>query len=1152
MTNYFNRQPLVLLAFLMLPAAGFAQPNGTDLPDEKPAPPTVVAISQEVIAERAKAAGDIKDEELKKKVGDLYTQASAQLETAKTAGVTLADLKTRITNIPDTLKTLQTQLQQTEVSLQPVIPPDATSVELEQGRLQAEMEAKAAREELLKWEQESKRRDERRIAIANDTQVAKDELTNIEKALAAPPPPGESVELTVANRTVAEARKLALEAQLAVLAQEIPTYDATAETLKQRLAVYAKRVMQADNLAKAWQQVVTVKRQQEAEQRAKEASLAAASAHPALKTIAEENAALANLSAGDEGLVAKIKKAEESLALIQKRRQLLLEDQKSVEQKLKIDGMKAILGPYLLEQRRGLPNIARRERRIGERQIEIDKISWERLDLRELQKTYRDIEPHKQAILNELPSDIEPFAKFALEQKAEEFLKRRSEQLDQVITDLDRQFNVLLALSGEERSLIDQTKKYAAILDEEILWLKSARELHNTNLMETLDAFKWFVSPENWASAGTLLLNGLQRNWGMTAFGCLVLVFLVWSRVPLRRRLTELGKEADKGYTQPFEISVRAFILTFFVAAFWPLIFTFVAWLMSSQYDADEFTRAVSTGLFALASVLFIIESFRQICRPHGLATSHFRWCEERVRLNRRHIRWFWSLGVPTAFVIAVIEAQDNLDRKDTLGRIALIFGLVLLTVFLARVLRPTKRTSTSSSTQSGPDVAAQTSSLSKFRRIWYWSFVLGPLVLAVLSEVGYHYMALQLSWRLLATATLGLLLVTFHALGIRWLYSLRAKLALEQVAQKRAEQEAAAAVDESTTTISSPIPLVDQASLDLATVNSQTRRVLNGAIMLTAIMGVWLLWAEVLPAFKSLDVQLWAITQDVTKMVKGTDGVEAPKTAPETRLITLADLVFAGGLFSFAIVLARNIPGLMEVAILQHLPIDSGGRYAVTALTRYAINVIGVFVAFNVIGVGWSQVQWLVAAMTFGLAFGMQEVFANFVSGLILFFERPIRIGDVVTIGDVTGTVSRIRIRATTVINWDRKEYVVPNKELITGRLLNWTLTDNINRVVFTVGVAYGTNTDQVTSLLQQILSDNEHILLDPAPRVTFEALGESSLNFTLRAFLSTMDVRLDVIHRMNTEIHRRLGEQGIEIAFPQLDVHVKSPSADSVSLPQ
>src|SRR6185437_952411 len=120
--------------------------------------------------------------------------------------------------------------------------------------------------------------------------------------------------------------------------------------------------------------------------------------------------------------------------------------------------------------------------------------------------------------------------------------------------------------------------------------------------------------------------------------------------------------------------------------------------------------------------------------------------------------------------------------------------------------------------------------------------------------------------------------------------------------------------------------------------------------------------------------------------------------------------------------------------------PLDAAGRFAASTIARYAIVMLGLLVVANTLGIGWQKVQWLATALTFGLAFGLQEIFANFIAGLIILFERPVRVGDMVTIDNVTGVVSRIRIRATTIVNGDHKEFIVPNKEFITGRLLNWT----------------------------------------------------------------------------------------------------------------
>ncbi len=174
-------------------------------------------------------------------------------------------------------------------------------------------------------------------------------------------------------------------------------------------------------------------------------------------------------------------------------------------------------------------------------------------------------------------------------------------------------------------------------------------------------------------------------------------------------------------------------------------------------------------------------------------------------------------------------------------------------------------------------------------------------------------------------------------------------------------------------------------------------------------------------------------------------------------------------------------------------------------------------------LGLRWEGLQWLVAAVGVGLGFGLQEIFANFISGLILLFEQPIRVGDTVTIDGTSGTVSRIRLRATVVTNFDRQELIIPNKDLITGRLINWTLTDSMNRLTINVGIAYGSDTRKACQLLEQICAQHENLLVDPKPVVTFEGFGDSTLNIVVRCFLSSLDQRLKTLHELNTTINER-----------------------------
>ena len=193
------------------------------------------------------------------------------------------------------------------------------------------------------------------------------------------------------------------------------------------------------------------------------------------------------------------------------------------------------------------------------------------------------------------------------------------------------------------------------------------------------------------------------------------------------------------------------------------------------------------------------------------------------------------------------------------------------------------------------------------------------------------------------------------------------------------------------------------------------------------------------------------------------------------------------------------------------------------------------------------------VAALSLGLGFGLQEIVANLVSGIVILFERPYRVGDVVSVGDMTGIVSRIRIRATTLVDWDHREIIIPNKAFIADRLVNWTLSDPITRLVLKVGIAYGADSKRAHTVMLDTASSHPLVLRDPAPGVFFVGFGSSSLDFEVRVFVKRMDDRMPALHELNTALHKALAENGIEIPFPQLDLNLRSaPPGVTLEPPQ
>ncbi len=207
--------------------------------------------------------------------------------------------------------------------------------------------------------------------------------------------------------------------------------------------------------------------------------------------------------------------------------------------------------------------------------------------------------------------------------------------------------------------------------------------------------------------------------------------------------------------------------------------------------------------------------------------------------------------------------------------------------------------------------------------------------------------------------------------------------------------------------------------------------------------------------------------------------------------------------------------------------------------LLGYLIITVGILAFLSTLGLRWDRLQWLVAALGVGIGFGLQEIIANFISGLIILFERPIRVGDVITVGESSGQVIRIRIRATTIRDFDGKELLVPNKEFVTGRLLNWTLSDTSVRMTLDVGIAYGSDVRKAVAILQDVLDSHELIADNPAPDVIFSKFDNSALNLTARYFFTDVQQRGFLLSDLHMKINDAFAEAGIVIAFPQVDVH-------------
>jgi len=257
---------------------------------------------------------------------------------------------------------------------------------------------------------------------------------------------------------------------------------------------------------------------------------------------------------------------------------------------------------------------------------------------------------------------------------------------------------------------------------------------------------------------------------------------------------------------------------------------------------------------------------------------------------------------------------------------------------------------------------------------------------------------------------------------------------------------------------------------------------------------------------------------------------------------------VSLGGVLAFvltlyvSILISRFIRFVLNEDVLPHLALPRGVAATISMLVNYFIIALGFFIAVSAAGFELSQFALIAGALGVGIGFGLQNIVNNFVSGLVLIFERPIQIGDTVQLGELRGQVRRIGIRASIVRTFDGAEVIVPNGDLISSQVINWTLSDRTRRAEVFVGVKYGTDPNQVLELLVQAARNHEDVLEFPEPRALFRGFGESSLDFSVRFWTAGGENWLPISSDVTVAINNALKEAGIEIPFPQRDLHVRS----------
>lgn len=1147
---------------------------------------SAATITQEVIDQRKKELGEILDlpEDVRQRAAELYAEAQLSLEREKFLTGRRQQFESRIASAEKRHEEVDVGLKQIKMT-QPVAPveTDVNELHVLLTAEQAELKTLKARKVSLD-EQAAKRTLRRSEALQRLTEIDA-EIDQVKNQAALGPATGEPPQLSQAKRIANLCRLRAVRVEKPTLVDELRLYDVEA-TLNLLQAERSLNAMQIDQLTKQVQ--LTTNALQTAREKVADTALAnaseAAEEVPAiLRPIAEVSRKMAEQNVQ---LTHAIQLAEAE----QKRVRTRLEDMKQkfayINVKKDSVGLTPSIGALLRNQRRILPDTRSLRISSEHHNEKMDQVQLELFDLDEMRARLIHLEEEAERELRQLPGDPSVNVTPQNIAIARGLLESRANVVKSLVKGQSNYFEVLADTSIAEVDLIRQTNEFREYIDECVLWIRSHPPMY-----APLTADDWNSERDSIRRVTSELpkilpaLAADAKRYPFLYMGIAMFLFiLVVARPILAVRLRRIAEMVRSSAYSHFYPSLVALAINVISCLLFPVILGFVGMRLNVIAQSEPGFEVISYGLLIAAIVTLPLVYFSRIFGKNGLADAHFDWSQHTTSLMRRNVRWITGILVPLVLVGATLSLQQAATSPGLAHRVVFVVASFSVLVLIWRVLHPDRGLPKEFLKQH------EGGWLERLKLIWFWGALALPVCLATLAIMGYAYTANELAWRGFCSLTIIALLWILHGLSMRLLLVHRRRLAVERARkryaeyQRQREEEAAAAAAaeaaaaredaaDKTTQLAEQIPktvkseervianlpgvsvtsaglvMEDDPLADLRANTEQSRRLVGSLLIGAAVIMLWMTWHNVLPALGFLERwPLWSSSREVVQTFTNESGLTETRTREEVDPITIADVFLACFVAIVGSIAARDLPGLLELAVLQRLPLEKSVRYAITTISSYVVISIGLFAACALLGLHWEQIKWMATALTFGLAFGLQEMFANFVAGIILLFERPIRVGDIVTTDDVTGIVSRIRMRATTITNFDHKDYVVPNKDFITGRLLNWTLSDHVNRITIEVGVAYGADTAKAKELMLRIAEEHPKVVSDPNPMATFEEFSDSSLKVVLRCFIaiSTMPSRLSVIDELHTAIDAAFKDAGLEIAFPQQDVHLRDIPMD------
>ena len=696
--------------------------------------------------------------------------------------------------------------------------------------------------------------------------------------------------------------------------------------------------------------------------------------------------------------------------------------------------------------------------------------------------------------------------------------RARLEDLTQLKTTLD--------------ALLVTSKEMTTLLETNLLWLPSIAAIDLSWPQKVIRGTFAVFSPTHFALVSTQLMTSVKSNFLvvilflLAAAGCLAMRERLWEDI--ERRAAMVGRVQSDSYLHTPAVTLACII----IALPLPILFFLMGVLFELAPSADPFIADLADTFFYLSVFTAFFLTWRAWDGDLSLFDKHFKLGEDLRHAINRELRWFIPVTAASTALITLTEQSKDPNIYEGFSLAAFLVTTLALAIISYRIFWQRRKAGDILFRGQEPKVGRS--------RAFAAFMVAVPLLCAIFASLGYYETTSELLYRLFISGWLLVGTYTVYGITRRTVVISKRRLALAQAIERRdqavkARQEQKEAEDRGEDV--APPPAVNYEKIDIETVSRQTEKLLNAFMFVLFAVLMWTIWSDLLPALSFFNnVELGHYMVD-------TVDPETNSAMTVERAITLWNLMQSLVIIGLTLLAARNLPGFLEIFVLNRVGVDAGTRYAIVTILGYLIFGFGLFMSLDKLGLQWSQLKWVITGLSVGIGLGLQKIIANFVSGLIILFERPVRLSDYVTIGEQSGTVTRIQIRATTLVDLDNREIIIPNEELISQRVTNWTLSNSITRLLINVGIAYGSDTDKAKDIVMGVLRENKLVLETPPPQFIFSGFGDSSLDFEVRAFLKCFEDRVPTRHALHSEINKAFEKAGISIPFPQRDLHVITP---------